>query len=201
MPPSSVFNVAGRVIKATVAAPLVAGLRRPFRGAFAPATAVDLAAVVGLAERNDRRAHRAADPHENLRPHARTSTAARTEVAPPVRSQAPSPGQRPRATRGLRIPTPGPSSISRSPIDYEVTRPSASSWRCADSSGSRRSLTAARRRRIGAARLVVAGEEKRGRGDEELDSHRRRRCAPIACDDLRLHVEMLRAIPKDIAPR
>jgi len=141
MPPSSVFNVAGRVIKATVAAPLVAGLRRPFRGAFAPATAVDLAAVVGLAERNDRRAHRAADPHENLRPHARTSTAARTEVAPPVRSQAPSPGQRPRATRGLRIPTPGPSSISRSPIDYEVTRPSASSWRCADSSGSRRSLT------------------------------------------------------------
>ena len=141
MPPSSVFNVAGRVIKATVAAPLVAGLRRPFRGAFAPATAVDLAAVVGLAERNDRRAHRAADPHENLRPHARTSTAARTEVAPPVRSQAPSPGQRPRATRRLGIATPGPSSISRSPIDYEVTRSRPSSRRCADSSGSRRSLT------------------------------------------------------------
>jgi len=141
MSTGAVVGVPRCVVETSAAALLMTRLRFPSRSALAATAAIDLPAVVGLAEGDDLRALRASDPHENLGTHAHTSTAARIEVAPPVRCQAPSPGQRPRATRRLGIATPGPSSISRSPIDYEVTRSRPSSRRCTDSSGSRRSLT------------------------------------------------------------
>jgi len=54
-------------------------------------------------------------PKYRHRPRAHP-TAALMKVAPPRRRRAPSPGQRPRATRRLRAANPGPSSISP-PID------------------------------------------------------------------------------------
>jgi hypothetical protein len=67
---------------------------------------VDLAVIVELAETDDRQAPCATNPRTNpVFLHARTSTAALAEVAPPVPLRAPSPGQRPRATRRLRLYT------------------------------------------------------------------------------------------------
>jgi hypothetical protein len=102
MPTSAVVHIASRVVETTFQAPLIARLSFALRNALAAPAAIDLSPVIGLAERDDLRASGAANPHENLDLHVRTSSAALIEVAPPVRSLAPSPGQRPRATRRLR---------------------------------------------------------------------------------------------------
>ena len=145
MPTSAVVHVPSRVVETTFAAPLIARLRLSSRSALEAPAAIDLSAVIGLAEHDDLRASGAANPHENLDFHARTSSAVLIEVAPPVRSRAPSPGQRPRATRRLRIlllglhPFRGP----RSPTSPRPTSPLLG-WptpRCTVSYGSWRSLT------------------------------------------------------------
>ena len=109
---SPVVDIAGCVVEATAFAPLMTRLRLALGISPTRVVAVLLSAIVGLAEVDDPRAARAANTHKNLDfIHARTATAALMELAPPVRLRAPSPGQRPRATRRLRGSTPGPSSI------------------------------------------------------------------------------------------
>ena len=103
MPSSAVVHVASCVIKATFGAPLISSLRFALRGSLTAAAAVNLPAIIRLAKVHDLPAFGAANPHKDLHLHARTSTAALIEVAPLVCSRAPSPGQRPRATRRLRI--------------------------------------------------------------------------------------------------
>lgn len=74
MPTSAVVHVASCVIETAVAAPLIARLRLSCRSALAAPAAIDLSAVIGLAEHDDLRASGAANPHENLDLHARTSS-------------------------------------------------------------------------------------------------------------------------------
>jgi hypothetical protein len=84
MQASAVVDVASRVVEATLAASLVTRLRLAARSPLAAPAAIDLPPVVGPAERDDLRASGAANPHENLHLHARTSMAALIEVAPPA---------------------------------------------------------------------------------------------------------------------
>ena len=70
MPTSAVVHVASCVVEATFAAPLIACLPFPHRSALAAPAAIDLSAVIGLAERDDLRAFCAANTHENLDLHA-----------------------------------------------------------------------------------------------------------------------------------
>lgn len=81
MAASAVIHVASCVIEATFAAPLIARLRFPRRGALTVSTAVNLPAIIRLAKVHDLPAASAANPHENRHLHARTSKAAFIEVA------------------------------------------------------------------------------------------------------------------------
>jgi hypothetical protein len=95
--------IAVRMVPATVSGPLMSRLRNARRLPATAVVAVDLAAVIGLAEVEELAAAGAANPHENVdKLHAPTVTAALMKFAPPVRLEAPSPRQRPRATRRLR---------------------------------------------------------------------------------------------------
>jgi hypothetical protein len=108
--PSSCSMVPHRVamIEATLPARLMPGVRRTTCIALARLASVDLTAILGLAHVENDAAPPAANRDQNaILVHARTSTAAHKELAPPSRLQAPSPGQRPRATRRLREPTLG----------------------------------------------------------------------------------------------
>jgi len=73
MPTSAVDHIASRVVEATFAAPLIPRLRLAPCSALAAPAAIDLSPVIGLAEHDDLRASSAANPHENLDLHARTS--------------------------------------------------------------------------------------------------------------------------------
>ena len=101
--------------------------------------------IVELAETDDLRAPCATNPRTNpVFLHARTSTAALAEVAPPVRLRAPSPGLRPRATRRLRALHLGLHLFRGHPIAYETSLNIATSRltpRCDVSSEIGRSLT------------------------------------------------------------
>jgi hypothetical protein len=147
LPASAVDDIAVRVVASAVLAPLMTRLRFAVCVSTAAVEAVDPAVVVGLADVEDHRAARAANPHQHLDIiHARTQTAALMKVDSPVRLRATSPGQRPRATRRLRDLTPGPSVFAVERIPYETPSPVATSRparRCSDFSGSRRSLTGA----------------------------------------------------------
>lgn len=90
------------VIETSLRARLMPRVRSPTPAPAASTATVDLSAILGLTDVEDQRAPRAANPNQNADIHVRTSTAARKEVAPPARLQAPSPGQHPRATRRLR---------------------------------------------------------------------------------------------------
>jgi len=73
MPTSAVDHIASRVVEATFAAPLIPRLRLSPCSALAAPAAINLPPVIGLAEHDDLRASGAANPHENLDLHARTS--------------------------------------------------------------------------------------------------------------------------------
>ena len=133
------------MIKTSLRARLVTRIRRPPPALATSTAAVDLAAILGLTDVENEGATRATNPNQNADIHERTSTAARKEVAPPARLQAPSPGQHPRATRRLRGAALGLHLFRYRAIAYETatrwatSRPPAA--RCTDFSGSRRSST------------------------------------------------------------
>jgi hypothetical protein len=91
------------MVEPSFRARLMPRVRRPAGLAVASFAAVDLPSIVVLADVEDHGAPRATNRDQNADGlHARTSMPALIEVAPPARSRAPSPGQRPRATRRLR---------------------------------------------------------------------------------------------------
>src|ERR1019366_4307065 len=118
---SAVVGVARRVVETTFSAPLMARFRLTHRVSLTAFAAVDLAVVIRLAEVDALRAARTTNPHKNIDIQAPTATAALMEVAPPERPRAPSPCQRPRATRRLRAPNPGPSSFAAVTIAYAMS--------------------------------------------------------------------------------
>jgi len=124
---------------------LMPRLRPPAPLPHAALAAVDLPVVVERAEVDDEPAPRAGNPYEHLDIiHVRTETAALMKVAPPVRLRAPSPGQRPRATRRPRALHLGLHPFRRRRIAYAMSRAEATSRttpRCAEFSGSPRSFT------------------------------------------------------------
>src|ERR1019366_8982919 len=107
---SAVVGVARRVVETTFSAPLMARFRLTHR-----------VSLTAFAEVDDLRAARTTNPHKNIDIQAPTATAALMEVAPPERPRAPSPCQRPRATRRLRAPNPGPSSFAAVTIAYTMS--------------------------------------------------------------------------------
>ncbi len=139
------------MVESPLARLLTSRLRRPSRRSPTPLAAVDVPPVVALADVEDLCAPGAANPHEDPDNfHASAATTALTKLALPVRPLAPSPGQRPRATRRLRAAIPGPSAFAVETIDYE-TQPQRASFRRmtrgAKFSGSSRPLTARSRSR------------------------------------------------------
>ena len=180
------------MVPATLSGPLMSRLRNARRPPATAVVAVDLAAVVGLAEVEEPAAASAANSHQNIdKLHAPTMTAALMKFAPPVRLEAPSPRQRPRATRRLRDANPGPSSFAVEVIDYETTRAVATSrWRprCNVSSGSRRSLTgwAISANNDTALALAALHRAVRGRGFIPAGLlHHTDRGSPYTSDDYR----------------
>jgi hypothetical protein len=111
LPLSAVVGVARRVVETTFSTPLMARLRLAHRCSLAAFAAVDMAAVVGLAEVEDPRAPRAANPHKNIDTiHAPAETAALANLPAraPSGTFALSASTRDTKARGT---TPGPSSF------------------------------------------------------------------------------------------
>ena len=104
--PTTTAMVAHRVtmIEPTLLARLMSRICRTARITTALLAAVDLPAILGLADVEHGRALRTTNRDQDLDGiiHARAPMAALLEVAPHVRLRALSPGQRPRATRRLR---------------------------------------------------------------------------------------------------
>jgi hypothetical protein len=149
LPPSAMGSHRVSMIQLPLQARLMPCIGSPTCQPIAPSAtsrAVDLAVIVELAETDDLRAPCATNPRTNpVFLHARTSTAALEEVAPPVRLPAPSPGLRPRATRRLRALHLGLHLFRGHSIAYETSRNIATSRptpRCHVFPEIRRSLTA-----------------------------------------------------------
>jgi hypothetical protein len=148
LPPSAMGSHRVSMIQLPLQARLMPCIGSPTCQPIAPSAtsrAVDLAVIVELAETDDLRAPCATNPRTNpVFLHARTSTAALEEVAPPVRLPAPSPGLRPRATRRLRALHLGLHLFRGHSIAYETSRNIATSRptpRCHVFPEIRRSLT------------------------------------------------------------